>query len=189
MRRSLSTLVVILCLSVAAASQLISLKTIPVATGDRFMIFPSRNLAICDVTIALDDPLPDPCVNPAQGTHLKGALLFGAPSFYAVGDRNGSAKTIPLGGMIGKDRIFGGAAPALQDLALSGDIVLAPTKSLTLQETRVTTHSFTVSIPVCQGPATGEMCGPAKEGFAGLPGNGRRGAGGFRYNKSGVETV
>ena len=54
----------------AAAAQFVSLKTVPIATEDQFLIFPSQNLGMAGVSIALDDPLLDPFVNPAKGSRL-----------------------------------------------------------------------------------------------------------------------
>jgi hypothetical protein len=48
------------------AAQLIGLRTIPVASGDQFLIYPSENLAIGGVRLALSDPLLDPFVNPSR---------------------------------------------------------------------------------------------------------------------------
>ena len=81
------------------------------------MIFPSQNLAMGNVSIALDDPLLDPFANPAKAAHIEGALLYGSPTLYSIGDRNRSAKTIPLGGIVSSERFFGGAALALQELS------------------------------------------------------------------------
>ena len=84
MKRLLPALCVLLCLPTFVFGQLISIKTVPVASGDQFMIFPSRNLAMGGVSIALDDPLLDPFVNPAKGVHLQNPLLFRAGPDLAV---------------------------------------------------------------------------------------------------------
>ena len=117
MRRLFPALAVILCTPTLIFAQLISIKTVPVASGDQFMIFPSRNLAMGGVHIALDDPMADPFVNPAMGVHIQRALLFGAPTFYAVGEQNGSARTIPIGGVVKSNRLFGGLTLALQEIS------------------------------------------------------------------------
>ena len=106
----------LLLLPAAGSAQMISMKTVPVATGDQFMIHPSQNLALGGVSIAVDDPLLDPFVNPAKTARLPGALLFGAPTFYDVAGPNGSAKTLPLGGLFRSERWFGGGALALQEV-------------------------------------------------------------------------
>src|SRR3970282_1491885 len=45
------------------AAQLIPVRSVPVAAGDQFLIYPSRNLAMGGVSVALRDPLLDPFVN------------------------------------------------------------------------------------------------------------------------------
>ena len=50
-------LTVVLACPGLLSGQLISLKTVPVAAGDQFLIFPSENLAMGGVSIALDDRL------------------------------------------------------------------------------------------------------------------------------------
>src|SRR3712207_9208274 len=49
-----------------AAAQLISIKTVPVAEGDQFGFFPSANLGMAGLSIALNDTLLDPFGNPAR---------------------------------------------------------------------------------------------------------------------------
>lgn len=116
MLRSCALVVGLLLLSAAGSAQMISMKTVPVATGDQFMIHPSQNLAMGGVSIAVDDPLLDPFVNPAKTARLPEAFLFGAPTFYDVTGHNGSAKTLPLGGVFRSERWFGGGTLALQEL-------------------------------------------------------------------------
>ncbi len=55
---SLSLLFLLIFISIAPA-QLISIKTVPIATGDQFMIFPSQNLGMGNISIAIDDPWLD----------------------------------------------------------------------------------------------------------------------------------
>ena len=54
-----------LLLPATAPGQLIPIKTVPIAQADQFDLFPSRNLAMGGVSIAIDDPWLDPFVNPA----------------------------------------------------------------------------------------------------------------------------
>jgi len=97
-------------------AQLISIKTAPVATGDQFLLYPSQNLGMGGVSIALNDTLYDPFVNPAKGFRMRGALLFGAPTFYSVSSDQGAARTLPLGVLYGSQRWFGGGTLSLQQL-------------------------------------------------------------------------
>ena len=100
----------------AAPAQLVSPKTIPVATGDQFLIHPSARLGMGGLSVALDDPLLDPIVNPARGGTARGGLLYGAPTYYSISDDNGDAITLPLGGRFAGGRWFGGAAVAAQQV-------------------------------------------------------------------------
>lgn len=109
-------LLLILFTPALSIAQTISLKSIPVASGDQFMVFPSQNLGMGGVAIALDDPLLDPFVNPAKAVRVKGVRLFGAPTFYNVSDDNGAAQTLPLGALFGSDKWFGGLSVAVQQL-------------------------------------------------------------------------
>ena len=68
-RMSFILLTIILTISLYSQltiAQLISVKSVPVAEGDQFTIFPSQNISMGGVSIALDDPLLDPFLNPAK---------------------------------------------------------------------------------------------------------------------------
>ena len=99
-----------------AAAQLISLKTVPVAAGDQFLIYPSRNLGMGGVSIALDDALLDPFVNPAKGGRVTESEFFSAPTFYSISRNSGAARTLPLGALFSSSSWFGGAVAALQQI-------------------------------------------------------------------------
>jgi hypothetical protein len=100
-----------------AAAQLIPIKTVPVADGDQFGFFPSSNLGMAGVSIALDDTLRDPFDNPAKGARLRGTHVFGSPSFYSVSNKAGSGQTLPLGGFVRRGSSFAGAVLALQEIS------------------------------------------------------------------------
>src|SRR6059058_3996753 len=51
-------------------AQLISIKTVPIAQGDQFNLFPSLNQGMGGVAIGLPDTLLDPFRNPAKGGRL-----------------------------------------------------------------------------------------------------------------------
>jgi hypothetical protein len=99
-----------------AAAQLIALRTVPVAAGDQFLIYPSENLAMGGVRIALSDPLMDPFVNPARGADVTMSQAFAMPTFYSIGQDAGSAGTLSAGGLFAGGRFFGGALLALQQI-------------------------------------------------------------------------
>src|SRR5437868_9922845 len=76
-------------------AQLISIKTVPIAQGDQFEIFPSQNLAMGGVSIAVPDTLLDPFRNPAKGARLAVApRFFGSPTFYGVSSGAGGGRTL-----------------------------------------------------------------------------------------------
>jgi hypothetical protein len=113
----------LLVLAVAAgagplAAQSISLKTVPIATGEQYLVFPSRSLGMGGLSVAYDDPLQDAFANPARGARLSGTWLIATPTTYGDGDaRTVSGRTLPLAIAFGGDRWFGTATVALQELA------------------------------------------------------------------------
>jgi hypothetical protein len=100
-----------------AAAQLIPIKTVPVAEGDQFGFFPSANLGMAGVSIALDDPLLDPFSNPAKAARLRGTHFFGSPTFYSVSSNAGGGRTLPLGGFVQRGSSFAGMMLALQEVS------------------------------------------------------------------------
>ncbi len=112
---ALRLLVALVVLPWSASAQLVSLKTVPVAAGDQFLLFPSRNLGMGGVSIALDDSILDPFVNPAKGANVSESHAFVAPVYYSVSDQAGSAGALPLGALFG-GRWFGGGMVALQQV-------------------------------------------------------------------------
>jgi hypothetical protein len=102
-----------------AAAQLIQIKTLPIADGDQWRIFPSANAGIGDVSIALSDSLLDPFVNPAKGSRVasgRSGAFFGSPTFYSVSENAGGGRTIPLGGIARSGSTFGAIMLALQEI-------------------------------------------------------------------------
>jgi hypothetical protein len=110
-------LVGVVCLApTAAVGQLIDVRTIPVASGDQFFLFPSARAGMGGVGIALDDSLGDPFVNPAKGAMVTSSQMFGSPMFYDISHGNGSARTLPLGALLHSPTWFGGGLIALQQI-------------------------------------------------------------------------
>ena len=99
-----------------ANGQIIPLKTVPVATGDQFLILPSQRLGMGSVGIALDDKKLDLFVNPAKGALVEESVLLGVPTFYGISDQNGAGRTLPLSALLRGDRAFGGFSFALQQI-------------------------------------------------------------------------
>ncbi len=100
----------------STTAQLIQVKTVPVASGDQFLLFPSENLAMGGIGLALPDTLGDPFGNPATGSRLSESLFFGSPTFYGISDRNGSGRSLPVGALFTSGDWFGGGALSLQEL-------------------------------------------------------------------------
>ncbi len=100
-----------------AAAQLIPIKTVPVAEGDQFSFFPSTNLGMAGVSIALDDTLLDPFSNPAKASRLRGTHVFGSPSFYSVSSNAGSGRTLPLGTFTRRGSSYAGLVLAIQEVS------------------------------------------------------------------------
>ena len=117
--RRLRLLVPLALVVVAAplAAQSISLKTVPIATGEQYLIFPSRSLGMGGLSIAYDDPLGDAFANPARGARLHGTWLISAPVMYG-GDAgtNVGGHTLPLAFTFGGQRWFGTGTVALQEV-------------------------------------------------------------------------
>jgi hypothetical protein len=104
-----------------AAAQLISIKTVPVAEGDQFSFFPSTNLGMAGVSIALDDTLLDPFGNPARAARWRGTHVFGSPSFYSVSSNAGSGRTLPLGSFTRRGSSYAGLVLAIQEVSGARD--------------------------------------------------------------------
>jgi hypothetical protein len=119
LRKSITGLLLAIAIAAGprvARAQLISVKTVPVAAGDQFMIHPSRNVGMGGLSIALDDPLLDPFVNPAKGARLTDARLYGAPTFYSLSGGDGAGRTLPVGALFGASQWFGGLSLSLQQI-------------------------------------------------------------------------
>src|SRR5829696_7981280 len=81
-----------------ASAQLIQIKTLPIADGDQWRFFPSANLGLGGVSIALRDSLSDPFDNPAKGSRLNDrghGLFFGSPTSYSLSRNAGGGVTLP----------------------------------------------------------------------------------------------
>jgi hypothetical protein len=98
------------------SGQLVSVKTVPVAAGDQFLLFPSQNLAMGGVSLALPDSLGGIFTNPSLGARLPGSFVFGSPTYYGISEGSGSGRTLPLGTLFRSGNWFGGGALAIQEL-------------------------------------------------------------------------
>ena len=100
-------------------AQLISLKTIPVATGDQFLVHPSQNMSMGGVHISLSDSLLDHWVNPAKGSALNGAQVSTSPSYYTVGNGYGDARSMTMALTWSENQWFAGGSMAMQAMSLA----------------------------------------------------------------------
>jgi hypothetical protein len=119
------------CATAPLQAQLIQVKTIPLAQGNQFQIFPSANLGMASVSIALEDPVQDPFVNPATGARLETSRFFSSPTVYTVTRGTGGGRSLPLAVLARRANWYGGLALALQQVDPSrppdqGDIVALP---------------------------------------------------------------
>lgn len=96
------------------------MRTVPVATGDQFLLHPASRLGMGGGSAALDDTLADPFVNPAKGARVDGGRLVSAPTAYGISGGNGSGRTLPVSLLLGSGAWFGGATVALQEVERAG---------------------------------------------------------------------
>jgi hypothetical protein len=114
--RAVCLVVSLVCFVTSARAQLIPIKTIPIAQGDQFQIFPSNNLGMGSVSIALADSLADPFVNPAMGTRIARARFFSSPTLYSVSRNAGGGRSLPFAVLARSTQWYGGLALALQQV-------------------------------------------------------------------------
>src|SRR5262245_38944875 len=114
--RAVRLAVLLVCVVSSARAQLIPIKTIPIAQGDQFQVFPSNNLGRGAVTIALPDSLGDPFANPATGARLRGARLFSSPTVYSVSRNAGGGRSLPFALLGRRADWYGGLALVLQQV-------------------------------------------------------------------------
>ena len=104
------------CLPTELSAQFISLKSVPVATGDQFLTLPSEHMAQGGAGIALPAPAAEAFSNPALGSQVGDIRLFGAPTLYSITNQNGSGRTLPLGLQGSSGQWFMGLAIGAQQL-------------------------------------------------------------------------
>ena len=102
--------------SPSLSSQTIPIRTVPVASGDQFLILPSSSLSMGGARLAVDDSLADAWSNPAKGVLISESAFLGAPTYYSISQRGGGGRTFPVAGLFSGSEWFGGAALALQQI-------------------------------------------------------------------------
>lgn len=111
-----------------AEAQTIPIRTVPVASGDQFLILPSATLGMGGVRVAVDDSLADGWTNPAKGVLISESAFLGAPTAYSISQNGGGGRTFPVVGLLSGSGWFGGAALALQQIENGGgggDVIFA----------------------------------------------------------------
>jgi hypothetical protein len=116
-KRACRIVALLFFLPIVAQAQLISVRSVPVAATEQFLVVPSQNLGMGGVSIAYDDPSLDPFVNPAKGGRIRGVYLFSAPVLGNITENNGGVRTLPMGALLGSRRWFGGMSLAVQQLS------------------------------------------------------------------------
>ncbi|HLB82588.1 MAG TPA: hypothetical protein VJJ54_05815 [Gemmatimonadales bacterium] len=114
--RALALSALFLTVGPPTRAQLISIKTVPVAQGDQFDIFPSQHQGMGGPSIALADTLLDPFRNPAKGARLAVPRFVSSPTFYGVSNRTGGGRTLPLAAFTQRGAWYGGLSLALQEI-------------------------------------------------------------------------
>jgi hypothetical protein len=104
------------CILAPARAQVIPVKTIALAQGNQFQIFPSANRGMGGVSIALEDPVEDPFVNPATGSRLRASRFFSSPTVYSVTRGTGGGRSLPVAVLARNANWYGGLALALQQV-------------------------------------------------------------------------
>ena len=108
--------ILLAALATPASAQLISVKTVPIAQGDQFDFFPSRNQGMASISIAVSDTLLDPFSNPAKASRLRGSHFFGTPTFFSVSSKAGGGRTLPVTAIASSRSLFGGIGIAFQEI-------------------------------------------------------------------------
>jgi hypothetical protein len=98
------------------SAQFISIKSLPVVTGDQFLLYPSQNISMGNVNIALDDSWLDPFLNPAKGSRISATNLFVQPTFYVISGNLGGGRTFPVTLFLKKGEWFSTLSASFQQL-------------------------------------------------------------------------
>jgi hypothetical protein len=116
-RTSLTTAAVGLALlPLGLTAQNITLKTVPIPTGEQFLLFPSLRLGMGSVSIALDDSVAAPFANPARRLAEGRARVYATPTFYGETNQSVGGRSLPIAALFAGERFQGGFAVALQQV-------------------------------------------------------------------------
>jgi hypothetical protein len=99
-----------------AAAQNITLKTVPIPTGEQFLLFPSLRLGMGSVWVALDDPVAAPFSNPARRLESGTASAYATPTFYGENNDRVGGRSLPVAAAFSGGRLHGAFGVALQQV-------------------------------------------------------------------------
>ncbi|MBA3404701.1 MAG: hypothetical protein H0U13_08470, partial [Gemmatimonadaceae bacterium] len=88
----------LLTIPIEGSAQVVTPKTLPVLQSGQFDMFPSARAGMGGASIAVDDTLLDPFVNPAKTARLGATRIFAAPFFHNVSGARGGGRSLPVGG-------------------------------------------------------------------------------------------
>jgi len=115
-----------------AGAQTIPIRTVPVASGDQFLMMPSATLGMGGTRLAVEDSLGGAWSNPAKGALISESSFLGSPTYYSISEGGGGGRTFPVAGLFAGTRWFGGAALALQQIEnTDGDDLFFPAPGVT----------------------------------------------------------
>jgi len=103
-------------LGTEAAAQTIPIRTVPVASGDQFLLLPSETTSMGGVRVAVDDSVGAGWTNPAFGGRVRTSAFIGSPTFYSISRGQGGGRTFPVTGIFRGSAWFGGGSLALQEI-------------------------------------------------------------------------
>ena len=116
----LSGFAILAAFTAPLSGQTIPIRTVPVASGDQFLLLPATSIAMGGTRLAIDDALADPWANPAKGARITESSFLGSPTFYSISQGQGGGRTFPIAGLFTGSRWFGGATLALQQIEDGG---------------------------------------------------------------------
>ena len=98
------------------SSQLISVKSVPLATGSQFDIYPSESFGMGGISIAFDDTYKDPFCNPVCGRKIQKSTVFCLPTFYTDSEQENFNKSLPVALLYRHAEWFSGFCLSLQEI-------------------------------------------------------------------------
>ncbi|MEQ9398039.1 MAG: hypothetical protein RJQ04_02615 [Longimicrobiales bacterium] len=120
MRPFLVRLLFMAALAAAAAApiaaQIVPVRTVPVASGDQFLLLPGQRLGMGGVELAVTDSLADPWSLPGRAVLVGGSAFLASPTMYGISRDGGAGRTLPLAAVFRGRAWAGGLAVALQQV-------------------------------------------------------------------------